>query len=1067
MKQSRLVMITLVVLLLAAAVLPAPVLAAGYTTTELRIAKYANDRTTVLNETTVDYNWLKANLPIQGDGVTRYYHQGPVFEGDWEKTHPGEPYDGWNPGEDVLRSMLVKADLGAVMGTDIKDICNHIGGAKEGDDIAICSSDGWRKAFPYPIIYEPDPRQGPAVICWYSGNGSGPDAQEAQGQGYPDTGYVIGMRMIFFADDSTNPWGWHIFGNNDMKECWDEDYWNKGGDYWSAAGTSGKWVNEIRIYSQEDPPEEPVAGFTANVTSGAIPLVVRFTDTSENGPTAWEWDFGDGATSTEQNPVHTYKKVGTYDVTLTVTNVAGSDSTETTVTAGIIDFTASVTSGAVPLAVKFTDTSDGKPTAWEWDFGDGETSDEQNPDHTYETAGTYTVTLTVTYPAGGSNSITREKYITAGSGSVSGSGGGSDSSETTTPVPENTTATPDEFSEEILENRTFRPGVPDIEEIVVSAPEIPENLTISCETTGLPEEIPEPPGEVYRYYTFTPGDGNVTVSEAVIRFSVPDTWIRENRIDVNNLTLYRYNKTWTPLKTRWTGTVNGTHTFEATSPGFSLFAISGKKAEPPPAATVTPVKTSTPAASVAPGKDERIITNPLMLAFGHIAAASAPTGGLPGRLIGAVWAFLGLFGVIPAAPLPAAAELAPEPVPTTPDPVPAAPAPVPTIDITRMQFALSVLSDPPGALVDLDGEYTGKTTPAVFASLSGGNHTVRVYTDSGGPEERTVLLERDDEILVKLPGASPGALQAWDQNHYGGVYVASYPEGAEIRVDNCKVNRKTPTVIYGLKEGLHTIKVQQGKVAFKYDKERVWVERNSITPVTFTSGNADLVRSIRLESDEFTKKPFSINGRYLGDKFPKKVDIRGAGGSYITVRDGDGSYRSYRIPATAESGDTVNAAFSDAPCSLLVTSVPSGAAISIDGFQTGFAAPYVIRNISEGKHQVSVSKPGYIPAEQEFHLTDNRGDACDATVKVILEPYIWGSLNVSSTPSNAEIHIYGRDTGEKTSHTFHYLDIGSYTVKVTVENESRTIEDVLVSPYATAECHVDLPRGGLKDVSAP
>ncbi|WP_292393474.1 PKD domain-containing protein [Methanoculleus sp. UBA303] len=324
MKQSRLVIITLVVLLLAAAVLSAPVMAAEAGTTEVRIAKYANDRWTVLNETTVDYRWLEANLPVQGDGVTRYYHQGPVFEGDWEKAHPGETYDGWNPGEDVLKSMLVKADLGAVMGTDIKDICNHIGGAEEGDDIAICSSDGWRKAFPYSFIYKPDPRQGPAVLCWYSGNGSGPDAQEAQGQGYPDTGYVIGMRMIFFADNTTNPWGWHIFGNNDMKECWDEKYWCKGGDYWSAAGTSGKWVNEIRIYSQDDP-EPPIANFIANVTSGAVPLAVQFNDTSLRTPTTWEWDFGDGATSTEKNPVHTYMTPGTYTVTLNATNKAGSD----------------------------------------------------------------------------------------------------------------------------------------------------------------------------------------------------------------------------------------------------------------------------------------------------------------------------------------------------------------------------------------------------------------------------------------------------------------------------------------------------------------------------------------------------------------------------------------------------------------------------------------------------------------------------------------------------------------------------------------------------------------------
>jgi len=253
MKRLKSAMIALTVLMLAAALLAAPVLAAEAGTTELRIAKYANDRTTVLNETTVDYRWLEANLPIQGDGVTRYYHQAPVFEGVWDEVHPYEPYDGWNPGEDVLMSMLVKADFGAVKGTDLANICDYIGGAEEGDEINLHSRDGFSKTFPYSIIYDPDPRQGPAVLCWYSGNSSGPDAQEQQGKGYPDTGYAVGMRLIFFADTSTNPWGWHIFGNNDMKECWDKAHWNYGGSYPSAAGASPKWVDEVRIYSQEDP----------------------------------------------------------------------------------------------------------------------------------------------------------------------------------------------------------------------------------------------------------------------------------------------------------------------------------------------------------------------------------------------------------------------------------------------------------------------------------------------------------------------------------------------------------------------------------------------------------------------------------------------------------------------------------------------------------------------------------------------------------------------------------------------------------------------------------------------
>ena len=57
-------------------------------TTAVHVVKYAADGTTVLNETTVTYQWMEANLPVQGDGKTHYYHQGPVFvddkEGQWD-----------------------------------------------------------------------------------------------------------------------------------------------------------------------------------------------------------------------------------------------------------------------------------------------------------------------------------------------------------------------------------------------------------------------------------------------------------------------------------------------------------------------------------------------------------------------------------------------------------------------------------------------------------------------------------------------------------------------------------------------------------------------------------------------------------------------------------------------------------------------------------------------------------------------------------------------------------------------------------------------------------------------
>lgn len=83
----------------------------------------------------------------------------------------------------------------------------------------------------------------------------------------------------------------------------------------------------IHMYDLSAEPIKPNAFFTANVTSGASPLTVLFTDTSTGGtPTNWYWDFGDGINSKHaQNATHTFRKAGEYTVSLTVTNAAGSD----------------------------------------------------------------------------------------------------------------------------------------------------------------------------------------------------------------------------------------------------------------------------------------------------------------------------------------------------------------------------------------------------------------------------------------------------------------------------------------------------------------------------------------------------------------------------------------------------------------------------------------------------------------------------------------------------------------------------------------------------------------------
>jgi PKD repeat protein len=87
-----------------------------------------------------------------------------------------------------------------------------------------------------------------------------------------------------------------------------------------------EYNNRMQVFRSYTPVTPPVAAFTANATSGFAPLAVQFTDMSTGNPSSWVWNFGDGNTSTQQNPVHIYLSPGSYNVSLAVANGAGADS---------------------------------------------------------------------------------------------------------------------------------------------------------------------------------------------------------------------------------------------------------------------------------------------------------------------------------------------------------------------------------------------------------------------------------------------------------------------------------------------------------------------------------------------------------------------------------------------------------------------------------------------------------------------------------------------------------------------------------------------------------------------
>lgn len=143
----------------------------------------------------------------------------------------------------------------------------------------------------------------------------------------------------------------------------------------------------------------PIASFSSDKISGNAPLTVNFTDTSSGDPVAWEWVFGDGGTSLEQNPSHQFIDSRDFQVQLTASNAQGQSSVIKTISVGTqltADFTYDHSSG--DDFVQFHDKSTGGPTNWLWDFGDGTpTSAEQNPQHLYLNPNPdgYQVTLTV------------------------------------------------------------------------------------------------------------------------------------------------------------------------------------------------------------------------------------------------------------------------------------------------------------------------------------------------------------------------------------------------------------------------------------------------------------------------------------------------------------------------------------------------------------------------------------------------------------------------------------------------------------------------------------------------
>ncbi|KQC04692.1 MAG: hypothetical protein APR55_06265, partial [Methanolinea sp. SDB] len=214
----------------------------------VHIIKYDTDGVTILDETNVTVEWMEQNLDVIGDGVTVYKLQGIT----------NDPTDLWDPDETL--GLSPPKIQNAVKGTRVKDLCDLVGGMGTGTDIKFIASDEYETTLGYSNIYTNpavQERQGDAILAWY-----------ADGSYVPD--YSDGIRLFFTPED-------HVFGQWDMHECMDEQYWHyyyqayPSGDpyypgvmYPSCAGLSAKFITTIEIYS------EPTADWTLQLDGTAL-----------------------------------------------------------------------------------------------------------------------------------------------------------------------------------------------------------------------------------------------------------------------------------------------------------------------------------------------------------------------------------------------------------------------------------------------------------------------------------------------------------------------------------------------------------------------------------------------------------------------------------------------------------------------------------------------------------------------------------------------------------------------------------------------------------------------------
>lgn len=339
----------------------------------------------------------------------------------------------------------------------------------------------------------------------------------------------IAPLSVQFTDNSENAAGWHWdFGDgNTSTEPNPTHIYPEPGNYIVNLTVSNSNGSDSKLatitVSEKTVSVLPVANFSSNLTSGNAPLTVQFTDLSQNA-TAWNWNFGDGANSTLQNPIHTYSAAGNYVVNLISSNANGTSSKTATIT--VLESG----SGDNGSGGESSHSSGGSSHSSGGSGGGGGGSPEPARNVKVKEISQTFITNGNTVKFDFTKNATSVLYLSFGSKKTAG--------KTTTTV-------------EMLRNKS------------TLTPDSPE-------------------GEVYNYLNIWVGNGGYGSNEnnlenAVICFKVEKSWAQDKNLDKSSITLKRYNnKKWNELPTSCIKEDDKYLYFTAKTPGFSPFAITGK-----------------------------------------------------------------------------------------------------------------------------------------------------------------------------------------------------------------------------------------------------------------------------------------------------------------------------------------------------------------------------------------------------------------------------------------------------------------------------------------------------------